>query len=248
MEFKDLDNLRDDFPEGPILPRLQFPMLDHLFSVNDVPRTGVIHLGAHVGQEIILYSWLGFTRAVMVEPQPQEFAVLGERCAAMTRFTQAAHHFLGEDSRPGIEFQCVPCAVSDEPGTATFHRTRDSQLSSLGRPEGELAGEERYEAEEIEVPLRTLDEVIASLDDGWKAEDFTYLRMNIQGSELKALMGAEHVLKSLRAIFLEVSLVQRYEGQPMKEDFERFLEPRGFECAFAVRRNDVGNLFYRRRT
>lgn len=38
-----------------------------------VPNRGVVHIGAHQGQELPLYEAFGFQRQVWVEPQPGVF-------------------------------------------------------------------------------------------------------------------------------------------------------------------------------
>jgi FkbM family methyltransferase len=245
-ELKDFTALLAAVPPGMKLSAVSMSMMDSLLLANDMPRHGVIHLGGHSGQEVSLYAWLGFRRALLVEPLPDQFDRMAERCAAMSAYMRAEHEFLGERSRPPIEYRCVRCAATDRRGVATLYRTVETQYSSMSQP---LMGgnDVRYEAEPTEVETRTLDDIVETLGDGWSAGDFTYLRMNIQGGELAALKGAERVLESLRGIMLEVNVAQRYEGQPVKEDFDAFLDERGFDCTFGFGTDAVGNLFYRRR-
>lgn len=74
---------------------------------------GVIHIGAHLGQEVPLYLGCGFGRITLVEPDP-------ESCSAM-----AAQPWI-EDPRIGIvNFACGPA------GRATFHRMPDGAFSGL---------------------------------------------------------------------------------------------------------------------
>ncbi|HEX2091955.1 MAG TPA: FkbM family methyltransferase [Longimicrobiaceae bacterium] len=243
FEYGDFKAVLSLAPTGLKYPKV-LPLYDNLLT--DVPRDGVIHLGAHVGQEVHVYTMLGFRRALMVEPLPEEFEILEERCSTMMAFMQAQRDLVGRSPRPPVEFRCVRCAASDQAGVATFYRTEWTQLSGLTPPEEDLP-DARFQAVAIEVETRTLDDIVQSLGDGWDTSDFTYLRMNIQGAELMALRGAENVLKNLKAILLEVSLDSRYEGQPGKEEFDAFLGPRGFECTFGCRLGPVGNLLYQRK-
>lgn len=232
-------------PKGARFKDVEPAFMDSLLLANDVPRGGVIHLGASRGQEAWLYTLLGFPRAVMAEPVPDEFARLTELCAGIATYTQAQRRMIGEGAREPIEFHCVECAVSDQSGTSTFFQTEQTTSSSLSRPMMKTE-DGRWDAVEIEVETRTLDDLMRTLPDGWAAEDFTYLRMNVQGSEMRALRGGEQVLRQVRGIFLEVNLLNRYQDEPAKEDFDRFLGDFGFESTFGMASPAVGNVFYRR--
>jgi FkbM family methyltransferase len=246
FEYKSVQPLKEAIPEGAKFRDMEPAFMDSLLLANHVPRGGVIHLGANRGQEVWMYTLLGFRRALMVEPLPTEFQHLALKCSDVEIYTRAQHEMIGEEARPPIEFQCVQCAVADRSGTSTFFQTAASVVSSLSRPVNKTE-DGRYDFEEIEVETRTLDDLMQTLPDGWSAEDFTYLRMNIQNSELLALRGGERVLRNVHAVFLEVNVHPRYENQPVKEEFDRLLGDFGFECTFGMVGGAVGNLFYRRR-
>lgn len=80
-----------------------------------VRPVGVIHVGAHLGQEVPLYLAAGFPRVTLVEPDP-------ESCAAM-----AAQPWI---DNPGVGIVNVACGPE---GRATFHRMSDGAFSGLGR-------------------------------------------------------------------------------------------------------------------
>lgn len=232
----------------------------------DTPRTGVLHLGGHVGQELPMYAALGFRRVVMVEPLEEEFARLSQRVDAFNATCRQVAGFMGDQPPP--QAHAVRCAVSDQSGTANFYRTGATSLSSLSKPKYEnfselwsafgaslplhkrlmlrLMSRKAVKYREITVPCRTMDEMVAGLPHGWRAEDFSYLRMNIQGAELKALQGGHETLRHIQLIDLETNIEQRYEGVPGKADFDAFLEPLGFRAIFGYRVGPMGNLFYAR--
>jgi FkbM family methyltransferase len=56
-----------------------------------------------------------------------------------------------------------------------------------------------------------------------------FLKLDIQGSELKALQGAEKILKRVAVVHCEVEFSPIYEGQPLFPEIQRFLNARGFE-------------------
>jgi FkbM family methyltransferase len=65
-----------------------------------------------------------------------------------------------------------------------------------------------------------------------------FLHLDVQGAELKVLRGFGEVLKTVRAIWLEVARKELYAGQPLVRDVEAFLIA---EC-FAKRRDARGNF------
>lgn len=248
VEFVDLRSLLPLASTEVPRPALGLYFFESLLKANDVPRDGVIHLGAHRGQEVFVYTMFGFRRALMVEPLPDEFQELQQRCTAMMEYARAVRQVMGDGAPLPIAFECVQTAVAEVDGMATLYRTATSQVSSLSRP---LANDRpEYQSTQVQTETRTLDAIVLGSANAWKPEDFTYLRMNIQGSELRALQGGELVLKHIRAILLELNLEPRYDNQPTKDDFDAFLGARGFACTFAhygANSTAHANLLYRRR-
>lgn len=87
-----------------------FTRLDEL--LDGLPLTGVVHVGAHKGQEVPYYRAAGFDRIVLVEPNP-------------ARWPSLTH--LGSD------VTVHPCAAGPS-GRATLHITPYDEQSSLLRP------------------------------------------------------------------------------------------------------------------
>lgn len=55
-----------------------------------------------------------------------------------------------------------------------------------------------------------------------------FIHMDVQGAELMVLEGAEDFLDKIKAIWLEVELVELYKGQPLKNAVVEFLSKHGF--------------------
>jgi len=205
----------------------------------------------------------------MVEPQPREFQLLKTRAQCIDKFLRQLNLFYFDNGgQPGI--RCVQCAVSDRTGEISFYRVGRTEWSSLMEPElkGLLADwknrklfvkwylrplmwlrfKQRLKFHHIKVRSVTLDDLFEEIKDEWLPCEFSYLRMNVQGSELLALQGGENVFQYLQAIHLETDLEERYKGLPSKQDFDGFLEERGFVCCLAYKSHSVGNLFYVRKS
>ncbi len=86
--------------------------LGALMAERGIPARGVVHVGAHHGEEVPIYRRLGFDPIVLVEPHPD-----------------LANDLRGMD---GVEVVEAACGVY--PGTTTLHVTENTRLSSLYRP------------------------------------------------------------------------------------------------------------------
>ena len=71
------------------------------------------------------------------------------------------------------------------------------------------------------VDMVTLDSVIS------ENHNFNFLNIDVQGYELEVLKGAEKTLQNIDYVFTEVNLVDLYEGNPLVEDMDNFLQSCG---------------------
>jgi FkbM family methyltransferase len=81
-----------------------------------------------------------------------------------------------------------------------------------------------FEPEPIKVPVTTIQAWAQSsevdhIDGAW---------LDMQGSELAALKSAGPILDTLRAVMLEVSLIELYAGCPLWPEVREWLEDHGF--------------------
>jgi FkbM family methyltransferase len=77
------------------------------------------------------------------------------------------------------------------------------------------------------VAIRPLDDMLAEV--GVRVVDL--LKIDVQGYELEVLRGATHTLASTRWLFLEVSMFEHYEGQPLFDALLKWLSDRGYYLA-----------------
>jgi FkbM family methyltransferase len=167
----------------------------------------VIDVGAGRGQ-FALFALHAFPTAQIVsfEPLPSSFAT--------------ASRAVGGSERVQLRRQAVGAA----PGTAEIHVTADADSSSLRRPTAEQSrrfpGTEAVDRVAVEVV--TLDEALA------EPPPPALLKLDLQGGELDALRGAENLLTSIDAVFVECSFVELYEGQALADQVICHLKDRGF--------------------
>jgi FkbM family methyltransferase len=128
-----------------------FPAL--LAELNVDPRH-LVHVGAHEGQEMPYYRAAGFRHITLVEPIP-----------ALAKKLRNAWP----------DAHVVECACFDQPGEATLHVLRRTNMSTLLAP-----AQHDVIHDELRVPVRRLDEL---------APDANVAVIDAQGAELAVLRG-----------------------------------------------------------
>jgi FkbM family methyltransferase len=121
----------------------------------------------------------------------------------------------------------LPNAIGDG-STATFYVNNLDDTSSLYRLNHKLCANfkalsQLRTVETLPVETITLDAALER--EGARLVDF--LKLDIQGAELKALQGAEETLKRVAVVHCEVEFSPIYEGQPLFPEILRFLNERG---------------------
>jgi len=82
-----------------------------------------------------------------------------------------------------------------------------------------------YTQEQIEVPATTIKNFCLKND----VTGIDLLWMDMQGSELNALKGAEDFIKKIKIINTEVEFILEYQNQPLFRDIKKFLNQNGFK-------------------
>jgi FkbM family methyltransferase len=196
-----------------------------------IPTLGVIHVGAHEGQEVDSYARAGFRHQIWIEPQPDAFAALAAR--------------LPDSGRSG-PVRAFNLAIGDQPGTATMHRLGNNRgmsnsllppkLHLTEHPDLPLAGT-------IDVPVDRLDNLLAR--ERLDPANFSLLVADVQGYELHVLRGAPNLLTRLDAVLLEVFTKEHYAGCPTPADLDNHLRPLGFARVMTkVGKHGYGDALY----
>lgn len=164
----------------------------------------IVELGAHTGEDEI---WMRQAccetpHYVMVEPDPRNVQAILER-APTSRVRRL-----------------IVGAIADEMGMREFHfsfnvkdKTRAS--GSLRKPTGHLAA-----IPEVSFPFDGLVQTY-TLDQVFEAEWLTkidLLWVDIQGAENLMIAGGQTALQHTRYLFMEVEVVELYEGEALKPD------------------------------
>jgi len=182
-----------------------------------IPLRGVIHVGAHDGQEVPHYLARGMTPVTLIEANPAWAEVLSER-------------YRGND-----DVSVVHCAVGEEDGEVELNinvsRSGSDEASSI-LPLKRLSEivPTLQTRRSVRVPARTLASLARERD--WSRCNF--LNMDIQGAELMALRGAGPLLDQLEAILVETNVIEMYAGCGTLDEFDAELGSVDFICVERV--------------
>lgn len=118
--------------------------------------------------------------------------------------------------------------ISNEEAELLFNINKSVDTSSfLASKKTGLNSDSQVETtQQVKVPVITLDNYAVSK----KHQQINILKLDIQGSELNALKGAQGLLQrqEVDMIFCEAYFVQQYENQPLFFDIANFLLPLGY--------------------
>lgn len=133
---------------------------------------------------------------------------------------------LRNNTREFPQVHCYNLALSDRKGTETLYVSSGAStaVSSLLEPY-------EYAQRRPEVQF-TPQKVLTMTLDQWAEEhkiayvDFMWLDM--QGAEIRVLQAAPKMFGTVRAFLLEVSLTERFKGNPLYDDAKKWLTSAGF--------------------
>ncbi len=180
---------------------LELKTLCHKYSI--VPR-GVIHIGAHEGQELEMYQSMGIQRMLLIEANPSVFEKLKAKKINAS------------------SVMAVNCAIADYNGTIILRENSHNLSSSiLPLKRHKDIFPQMKEVSHITVPSRTLDSLMAELKIN--PYDYNIIVIDIQGAELIAFHGATKTLNNIDAILSEVNFQELYEDCALIWDIDDFL-------------------------
>lgn len=185
---------------------------DFLKKLNITPR-GVIHLGAHKGEELNFYRKLKVTNIILYEANKNLINLL--------KFKSFFFNFF---FRMNIKVINKIIYNQDKPYRLNItSNTQSSSILNLG------LHKELYpnivQKEEILVEGSTLNSEFKNL---FNINYFNILNMDIQGSELLALLGANQIIDKLDVIYTEINYDYVYEDCALINEIDEYLKKYNF--------------------
>lgn len=201
--------------------------IDNLLKQYNIQPKGIIHIGAHEGQEVNTYKSWGVDNILYIEANPKVFAKLQKNLVSF----------------PDVKIAC--CAISNQNGEITLNITSSDQSSSiLSLKIHQKIYPTITEEEQIIVPSKTLDFLLKEM--ALNSTNFNILNIDIQGAELLAFQGSIETLKYIDAINTEVNYQELYEGCALIWELDEFLENHGFKRVLTTTpyHSSWGDAFY----
>jgi FkbM family methyltransferase len=182
---------------------INFTNLRRKYNMN---INGVVHIGAHYGEEIQEYVDNGIQKITVFEPLSKNFEVLAERLQDVN-----------------ADIQGYQTALGSERGTATMYlSSNEAQSSSILKPKEHLE-------HHPDVTFDGTEEVEVSLLDDYDLGESNFINMDVQGYELEVLKGGTETLKRVDYVYCEVNRGEMYENNAMIDDIDEYLGGYGFE-------------------
>ena len=171
----------------------------------NIKINGVIHIGAHFGEENNLYEKLQIKERIFFEPLVKNFQVLQNNVIGFPIHKLA----LGNENRKIKMF---------------LESANKGQSCSILKPKKH---KEQYphiifEGEE-EVDMIRLD------DFSGDTKNFNFINIDVQGYELEVLKGAEKTLENTNVVVTEILREELYQGCVMYQELEAWLNQKGFQ-------------------
>lgn len=197
--------------------------LDQLVQAYRLQIQGVLHVGAHTGEENDIYRKEGVEQSNIhwIEAIPEVAFALSKRL-------------------PNV----IQAAVSDKVEDVVFKVTNNVQSSSIL----ELK-DHAYEHPEVHVVSRILlkTETLDSIVEEKKIRA-NFLNMDIQGAELKCLRGFERNIHMIDYVYTEVNTKELYRDCALLGQLDEWLDQHGFDrVEIYMTQHGWGDALYIRR-
>lgn len=175
---------------------------------------GVIHVGAHLGQEYDDYKKNGADKILFIEPTEDTFNKLFDRFEDID------------------DVMCLNYACSDYFGTGMLYKdtTNKGMSNSLLKPDRHLDIHKDVIFDGVEsVKVATLDSLLErywgypACDDGWTPYNFNLLSMDVQGVEGRVIKGASQTLKFIDYVYSEINFGSTYVNNTLSEELDGLL-------------------------
>lgn len=179
---------------------------ENLYTKYKMQIKGVIHVGAHFGEEFEMYQKYNIPNIVMVEPQPREFEILRHVCGDKAILFNKA---LG--STPGKSEMYIALGAGSS--------------SSLLKPKLHVT-----QHPDIVFSDRTIRVDVVRLDDlPIQKSLYNFINIDVQGFELEVFKGGKETLNNIDYIIAEVNRDELYENCAHVDELDSFLSEFNFK-------------------
>ena len=181
---------------------------------------GVLHIGAHLGQEAERYHRAG-ARVIWFEAIESVYQKLLGNIANFVN--QKAYLALLGDQKKIVDFHISSNEVSSSIYLFSEGNGFNLEMTSI-----------------VELEMNRLDSFI----DQEQIRLYPHWVIDVQGAELQVLQGAGDLLKLCQSIDIEISTFEVYEGATKFSELDKFLRAEGFVSLWKPREQTHEDLLY----
>lgn len=172
----------------------------------DMNIKGVLHIGAHFGEENNVYNQLEIENRMFFEPLSSNFAKLCKNV--------------------GNEFSLINVALGNETKEVEMYveTANQGQSSSVLKPIKHL---QQYP--HIQFPFKEKVSMVKLDDLNIDMNKYNFINIDVQGYELEVFKGGVNSLEHIDYIMAEINRDEVYENCAKIDEMIEFLNPYGFE-------------------
>lgn len=189
--------------------------LENLIKQHSLAINGVLHIGAHFGEEYESYVSNNINNLIFFEPVPVTFEKLKERLNGKAILVNTALGNIEGKIKMNVE------------------TANNGQSSSILKPALHLTQYPHIKFEDtVEVNITTLDKFINEVySQGFMGEapKYNMINIDVQGYELEVFKGATKTLETIDYIITEVNRDVVYHQCAFVDDLDNFLSQYGFK-------------------
>lgn len=180
---------------------------DTLFKKHNLTFTGVLHIGANVGEERFMYDKLGIRKQIWIEGNPEIFLKLKENIS-YNPYAVALNYIIGNENKETV------LHISN-------NGSQSSSVLDLGTHKQQHP--DVYYVKDIAGTMHRIDSL------GLDLSGVDLLNIDLQGFEYQALKGMGDLLNNFKAAYLEVNKANVYEGCAQIDTIDLFMLSRRFK-------------------
>jgi len=197
-------------------------MLNYFLENFSKEINGIIHVGAHSGQEVLQYKAYD-KKIILFEPQKSVYEELLKNVSSLE------------------EVECYNIGLGSVKKISTLFKSNENEgkSSSVLTPNLHLKVQPNIsfiDSEEIQIERF----------DSLEVETLNFVTLDVQGFELEVLKGFGEELKKVDYIFTEINTKYLYKKNALVTDIDKYLEKHGFIRIFTNVDcfNYFGDAFY----
>jgi len=196
------------------------PFRQEILELNKVnPIKKILHLGAHLGNEIEFYQQLNPEVIYWFEANPELITDLEKNISKYPNIKQKVFNYAVSSETKKINFNLIYSNDMTNTGCSSILELKEhsKQYPHIKK------------IKTVEVDAVKIDEFLSSNN---LITEFDYINMDIQGSEYDVLSTSELLFSKnlkLQIFQLETCQIEMYEGQKLESDIVEFMSSKGYE-------------------